>query len=574
MNDVDRILALSGRAAEVDLTDRFRRRSGKLRLRPVQSQILLEAYRSQGLVGFVPVGAGKTLAFFLLPWVLEAERPLLLIPASVRVQCIADWAHYGRHFNLPSSLNVRSYAELSRQPKLLSELRPDAILCDECQRLSNPDSTRTKRLGRYVAKHHPKLVGMSGTMTTNSVEDFEHLMRWALRDGTPLPLVGSMRRSWFAVLSRSGKPTERDVRSLGRLVARYKAKSPRDAFASRLRDCKGVVHMADASPPARLVMASRKVEVPDVVQAALDGLATDWSTPGGDELDSILSYMGVRSQIACGFYYIWDWPGQPDTAWLQARNNWNCAVRRFLSRGAEGLDSPALVRRACERLSQGEVRVRLPKSLMDAFLEWRPLMGRDPPPLRARWLSDYLVEDIERWVAEQRDPPLVWYGHHALGVRASKLLGLPMSGAGDKAAQVLAGAGSAHARLVSVPAHHYGKNLQLWGNQLIAHPIPTGALWEQMLGRTHRANQLRDEVLATYYDFGPFEENFLVARRGARYIEETTGQRQRLNYADYLDPAAASWASEQDAEAVAVAVSGPDSGSPVGPGLVPEVEAG
>ena len=569
MNDVDRILALPGRAAELDLTDRFRRRRGRLVLRPVQSQILLEAHRSQGLVGFVPVGGGKTLAFFLLPWVLLAKRPLLLIPASVRVQCIADWAFYGQHFKLPSSLQVRSYAELSRRPRMLSELKPDAILCDECQRLSNPDSTRTKRLSRYVAAHRPKIVGMSGTMTTNSVEDFEHLMRWALREGTPLPLVGSMRRSWFAVLSRSGKPTKRDVKSLGRLMERYDKTNPREAFAARLKDCKGVVHMADASPPSRLVLNARKVDLPDLVQRALHRMDTYWATPGGDELDSILSFMAVKSQLACGFYYVWDWPGDPDEAWLKARNQWHRAVRKFLVRGVEGIDSPALVRRACELLCQGQVRFRLPKSLVEAYLEWRPLMSRDPPPLRAKWLSSYLVEDIGAWVSAQRDPPLVWYGHDALGTRASQMLGIPKLGAGERAAQILVSASRPSAWLISIPAHHYGKNLQIWGNQLVAHPIPTGALWEQMLGRTHRANQRRDEVFATYYDFGPFAENFLVARAGASYIEETTGQRQRLNYADYTDPVAASWVA-RNVEAVAVS----DPPGSIFAGVLPATDAG
>jgi len=543
MKDVDRILALPGKSPEVDLTARFKRRGGRLDLWAVQSQILLEAHQAQGLIGFVPVGAGKTLGFFLLPWVLGAERPLLLIPASMRVQCIADWAYYGKHFKLPKTLYVRSYQELSVRPKMLNQLRPDLILCDECQKLGNPESTRTGRVSRYMRAQKPLFVGMSGTMTANSVEDFDHLMRWALRDKTPLPLNGSVRRSWVTCLSRTGKPTKRDVRSMKRLMDRYSVATPREAFAQRLGDCRGIVRIADASPPCRLTLHARKdVDVPDVIQAALTRLEEFWATPTGDELDSVLSYLSVQSQLACGFHYVWDWPGGVvDHAWLEARNAWYKAVRYFLHREVEGLDSRGLVRAACERLIQGDRSVRLPKSLVQAYLQWRPQLHKDKPPLKARWLSDYLIDDLGKWIADQSDPPIIWYGHSAFGARASRKLGIPQVTGGDAAAEYLLKTTKPHAALLSIKAHHAGKNLQVWGNQIVAHCLPTGAIWEQMIGRTHREKQLRDEVLATYYDFGPFMETFLAARVGARYIQETTGQRQRLNYADYTDPQAAAW---------------------------------
>lgn len=571
MNEVDRILDLPGKAPDVDLTGRFMRPGGRMRLRPVQSQILMEAHKAQGLIGFVPVGAGKTLPFFLLPWVLGAERPLLLIPASVRIQCIADWEYYGQHFKLPELLFVRSYSELSRRPRMLRELRPDAILCDECQRLANSDSNRTGRLARYMKEFRPKFVGMSGTMTTNSVEDFDHLMRWALRGQTPLPLHGSMRRSWVACLSRTGQPTARDRRSMGRLVAKYGVETPREAFQARIVDCRGIVHMADASPPARLVLHARRVEAPPVVSAALERLKEFWATPGGDELDSSLSYMAVESQIACGFYYVWDWRGEPDIQWLEARNGWFKTVRKFCSRGIEGLDSPGLAKSACERLVQGERRVRLPKSLVENYLVWRAHMHKKPPPLKAVWLSDFLIDDIGAWLSEQTDPPLIWYGHDAFATRAARKLRIEKFGGGDAAAIKLRGATSPRVAMCSIKAHHFGKNLHVWGNQIIAHALPTGAIWEQLLGRTHRSKQERDEVFATYYDFGPFSDYFLVARGGGRYIETVTGQRQRLNYADYTDPAAAAWVQTNEES---VAVTEPDLGSLLGTGLGPGEEAG
>ena len=92
------------------------------------------------------VGEGKTLASFLMPRVLKAERPLLLIPPSMRSQAQADWISHGEHFNLPSHMEMRSYEEISTQPGLLKSIMPDLIVADEVHKLKNPTSTRTSQI--------------------------------------------------------------------------------------------------------------------------------------------------------------------------------------------------------------------------------------------------------------------------------------------------------------------------------------------------------------------------------------------------------------------------------------------
>jgi len=62
-----------------------------------------------------------------------------------------------------------------------------------------------------------------------------------------------------------------------------------------------------------------------------------------------------------------------------------------------------------------------------------------------------------------------------------------------------------------------------------------GETCEQLIGRTHRFGQAADEVSMDY--FAPTEEvlNAVAASRSdARYIEETQGSPQKLNYGTWL----------------------------------------
>src|SRR5262245_46563659 len=65
------------------LTALLKTSGGTMTLRPVQAIALYEAYRCHGAFLPIRVGGGKTLISLLLPHVLEASRPLLLLPAKL-----------------------------------------------------------------------------------------------------------------------------------------------------------------------------------------------------------------------------------------------------------------------------------------------------------------------------------------------------------------------------------------------------------------------------------------------------------------------------------------------------------
>jgi hypothetical protein len=145
------------------------------------------------------------------------------------------------------------------------------------------------------------------------------------------------------------------------------------------------------------------------------------------------------------------------------------------------------------------------------------------------------VEDVAAWALAQVDPPLVWVQLAAVGHKLAELTGFATYGAGAEASERLESARhKAHPAIVSIAAHGTGKNLQAWGNQVIAHPLAHPARWEQMLARTHRPGQRRDEVRATVYVHGLFGRALSRARADARYIYETTGQAQKINTASYI----------------------------------------
>jgi hypothetical protein len=307
----------------------------------------------------------------------------------------------------------------------------------------------------------------------------------------------------------------------------------REAFQKRLETTTGVVLSKNEGPPCSLIIDIRKPDRDPKIENYLDQIRDTWTTPGGEELDSALSFTRACRQIACGFYYVWKWKnGVVDEEWLDARSEWNRAVRRVLSKAGEGYDSPSLLGAACERLLAGEPE-RLPKSLIVAYQKWLPQKDKPLPPVAARWFSDTFINQIKDAVDAREEPPIIWYGHQAVALRLHKSTGYPIFGPGTDASERLVKLTQPTPIIASLSAHATGKNLQMFGHSIFAHPLSDGARYEQALGRHHRQGQRRDEVTSTVFAHRIFDKAFHQAQNSAEYIEETTGLPQRLRYASY-----------------------------------------
>lgn len=534
--DIQRIIDLERRSGTPpDFSPYLKTPDGQMTLRPIQNEMLWQASLAKGMLGLVGVGEGKTLASFLMPRVLKAERPLLLIPASMRSQARADWGSYGEHFHLPPQMEMRSYEEISTQPGLLKQLKPDLIVADEVHKLKNPQSTRTRRLIRHFtwcARNNetvPMFVGLSGSITSTSIKDFWHLALWALKDNTPLPMKWNYMNAWSMCLDKGRTADRKDLTTLMPIMVRFKSTDVRDTFKQNLLSAKGVVISHKSPPPCQLDLYEYTTKVGPKVTKMISDLNETWQTPQGEELDSALALVRLRRQMICGFYYYWDWPnGQVDRDWMDARSNWSKACRIFCSRAPEGLDTPALLERAILMYLRKEIDVKFPKELVLAYIEWMKQKDKPLPPVGVKWFSQYFLAAIIQWAKAQKEPPLIWYEHTALAHALCQLTGWPMYGTGDKSDEALTQVKVPHTAVISIRAHSQGKNLQAWGNHFIAHPLSDGARWEQLLGRSHRQGQTRKVVTVTVPSFAEFGVALASAREASKYIEESTGLKQRL----------------------------------------------
>ena len=209
--DLARVLALP-RRPKPDLgplvdqyTLRLRKPEGTMVLRPIQAWGLHELETVGGLLGPIGIGAGKTLIGMLAPMVTKnCQRAVLLLPPDLRVQFHHEWPEYAKHWRLPNLaggtsfvddgrpvLHVVAYSELSgtKNSNLLEDINPDAIFGDEIQCLASFLSARSKRLLRFFANHSAtRFGGWTGTMTSDSPDDYAHFGFFAIGAGSPLPI--------------------------------------------------------------------------------------------------------------------------------------------------------------------------------------------------------------------------------------------------------------------------------------------------------------------------------------------------------------------------------------------------
>jgi len=525
------------------LTQRFSRHphNPRMTLRPIQAHMLVQAIRADGLIALAGCGEGKTLTSLLLPLVLDAERPLIILPASMRTQFLSDFESYNEAWKL-KPIDVMSYEGLSSpsQVQRLDELSPDLIICDEAHKLKNLKSARVRRLEQYLLKTRTRLCALSGTMVSRSIREYAHVANWALRAWSPLPRDNSTIHL-FARVVEDNEGDQRDHEAFERAMHRFRG-SHEERMHQRLRNSKGVVITKSQRVGATLRLERKRFKMPDTLKTSITKLLNEQNVVSAthDLLDhetinrlfasrelwspQDAIYSRVWAQILMGFVYIWDWGDRaPDAEWVHARREWSSTVNRILDRGE--FDSEALLKHAIRKNEYQNTRV------LSSFQRWESVAHRPPPKTQAIWIDESWVRDVAQWAFDQKDPPIIWVNLGAIAHKLAELTCFPVYGGGVHASRRLDEAKhTAHPCIMSITAHGTGKNLQAWRNQIIAHPLAHPARWEQMLARTHRHGQQADEVSCLVYTHSLFGRALRKARKDAKYIEETTGQEQRLNY--------------------------------------------
>ena len=299
------------------LTEVLKTEGGTMRLRPAQAAALKDVYEVGGLFGPLAVGSGKSLVTLTAPVLLGSERPVLLLPAALREQTRREVIpRMGEHWKLHPNLRLVGYEELGIESRanLLDELAPDLIVADEVHCLANVKAGRSRRVARYLDAHPGcRFAALSGTITRKSLRDYAHLLAWCLRDGSPLPLEWGDLQDWADCLDADVDEGRRLLpgalmrfcRRAEVVEGRVVQEEPRAGYARRLRETPGVVATGEDELGCSLVIAGRRVEVPDAVLAHLRRLRTDWELPSGDCVSEATELWRHARSIACGFVYIW-----------------------------------------------------------------------------------------------------------------------------------------------------------------------------------------------------------------------------------------------------------------------------
>jgi hypothetical protein len=536
--ELQRVLALARREERADpaeVSEMFLRPGATGLLRTLQAQALLEAFVVRGLLALLPVGEGKTLLSLLLPVLLGAVRPILLVPAALVEKTARDRAALARTWKVATNLRVESYEILGQKDRveLLTHYRPDLVVADECHRLANTDAGVTRRVGRYFGEEAPgtSFCGLTGTLTKHSLRDFSHLVRWALGpERMPLPAGWPELSAWDAVVGAKADPGV-DPGALGEV---WGANRARIGFGAHFMGTPGIVGGTPTAVPSSLELARVHIPRSTVIDDALRLIDKKMVRPDGWELIDKVEAWPVRRQLVLGFFYRWDPP--PPKEWMTLRKLWLRCVRRILSTNRSGIDTAGAVAQDIDKGGHPTVTLDLegPVSTVDALAAWRAIEPSYKPNPVPVWLDrGSLVAAVRAWLDD--GPGILFCEHDATATLLADAFDLSVYGEGGFSSRgaYIDDAPTTRAIIATTGANSQGRNLQAWGRALVVSPPPNGRQWEQLLGRLHRPGQEADVVRFDVVD-GGLTEWMDVAARDAGYISGMFGQRQKLELATWV----------------------------------------
>lgn len=506
-------------------TSVLRTDTGTMALWPEQGAALQDLATCGGLVAPLAVGRGKALISILAASVVACERPLLMVPASLREQTVAHvLPEMRRHWRIHENLQVAAYSELSqaKHATALEDYQPDLLILDECHYLAHPTTAaRTKRVMRWLRAARAVLgrdclvVALSGTIHRKSLTAWAHLAVAALGMGAPVPHKWHTTREWSEALDLD-IPADRRTKPGALALWARDGESVEEAVGRRITETPGIVASGADQLGTSLVISELPVAVPDSVRAALRALDATWITPAGDYLIDSLSYYRTAREISLGYELHWIEPAPRE--WLEARKAWANEAREIIRAGKADTELTA-ARYAAARGSS-------------TLAEWHRIKSRFVPRVAMHPIDRYITGVVAQWARES--PGLIWVDSPWLGASLATDTGLPYYPAGDD--RVLTARPETTGACIVSLAHSEGKNLQAYSANLVLAPMSSGKAWEQLLGRTHRHGQMADTVTCDVcLHTAPLRESLEAARREAAYVEHTLGARQKLCYATYTE---------------------------------------
>lgn len=493
-----------------------------------QAFCLRELYANRGGYFGLPVGNGKTLITWLAATVLDAQRPVLLIPASLREKTYHDFADLAKHFVTPAHPpKIVAFEELVGDDKLdwLTNYAADLYIIDEVDVLSNQDASVPKRIGRDVDSRMVETLCTTGTGTRQSILDFSHFLTWALKEGAPVPLDPAELAAWASALDAK-KTRQRpfgvgclheiaDARHVEGYADMTEQGKARAAFQIRLCETPGVVIVDDEECDKKITVNLICAPEDAHLNKLFTTLRQKQAAPSGRDVSDPLSMLQIDGQLGCGLELIWD--PMPPEEWREARRNFAKFCRRMIDLSA---------RRIRPLDTEGAVKRAYPNH--PCVTEWVRLEPTFKPNSVPVWHSSSVVEWCARWAREHRG--IIWVGTTEFGATLSQVTGLPYYG---PKGLTQSGASILHADpkrslIVSTHANRRGQNLQAWHENLVIGWPASARYVEQMLGRTHRRLQLHDVSFDVLLTSCLTLEAFNKTIREAQFVLATQAQTQKI----------------------------------------------
>lgn len=531
----------------------------------------------------VKVGGGKTAIAQLMASIAYqegAEKILILLPPSVYDQFWNRdliWAREHLAMSVPwyglgkiprnkrlllagsgrPGAYVLPYSCLSTEDtiQVLSDIDPDLVIADEAQNLRG-DSAKTKRWWGFVNRRevHPKIVAMSGTLTSKSPQDYHKLIKACLQEGCPLPR-GAMEAARWSELLKSGAepPTLQDIEDMRPLlvwasVNGRNTKAMRTAYRLRLNTAPGVIVSSGKALGVGLEIRNTPKKVPSEIVRLMSRVQEDFETPEGEVLPHMIQIHETLRQLSAGFWtrHFWDedHPRVEEAKDLfDLRQDYAKALREFFGATRyprQGQDTPMAVGKWHH--TYGAIQGH-----QDLYDLWAEIKATDDPELPERlsepvWVSDYKIKAALAWARSRKREGsnqlgILWCHHQEVQRavhQALKEAGLPVlwKGAGTR---WLYGDGSERFFCVaSISSHMEGKNLQQHRNQhLVQWPRPANHM-EQLLGRLHRTGQQADRLVVQTNVSTEFDKLQVAATLcDTVYLAETLGGNPKLLLADW-----------------------------------------
>jgi hypothetical protein len=509
------------------------------RLKPEQAVVCREVQLVGGVWCALPVGVGKSLLSWVVPTILDAKRPVIVLPSGLREELQLEWATYSRDFVPPRPPpRMISFNELDQVDglTLLERIDPDVLMLDESHKTRRPKRAARVRIARWIAEKweafyagkgpRPHVCQWTGTPGRLSILDFSHSLIWSLGEGAPVPIPDTEQKDWASALDEKGpRQAERrqGVGALRRLIVDMAVpetgtllRDARVAFRERLKVTPGVVIFAKDSCKQPLTIEQIVPPFDPVIEGHFEQFRKYNMTPGGESAGDPLQQFQLEGQLSVGYHGIWD--PEPGPLWRTARKTFHDECQEIIRDSQDDfhpLDTMGAVARAYPDLTslvewnkiKGTYTID-PKPVWNSgsVVEWVAGLLRDGPPTMCFCWSIPLLEALEYVTG------LTWYANKGLDRQGRYIRTAPA----DKSA------------LVSGGANLEGRNLQHFSEFLYLVP-PQSAQWlEQAFGRGHRQNQTKPVRIRIAITSGGIADGFESALREALFASDTWGVKQKI----------------------------------------------